>query len=161
MAVRGAVLQHEIPRQSRGRKRPLLGIGRMITRFGWGEAVTPVVYKNLLLLNWDQEENSRLICLNAKDGKVNWETPRDEKTSWNTPFVVEHKGRFNLNGKYELISQLPKGDEHDESVLRMTSASTTNQMLMDLVSVTEVHGFFEKVPTMSEIFISLVKGNAH
>jgi ABC-2 type transport system ATP-binding protein len=42
----------------------------------------------------------------------------------------------------------------------MTSQATTNQLLTDLVSVTEVHGFFEKVPTMSEIFISLVKGGS-
>jgi ABC-2 type transport system ATP-binding protein len=102
------------------------------------------------------------ITLIDKSKKILEGSKKEVKEKYRTDtFVVEHKGRFNLNGKYELISQLPKGDEHYESVLRMTSASTTNQMLMDLVSVTEVHGFFEKVPTMSEIFISLVKGNAH
>jgi ABC-2 type transport system ATP-binding protein len=73
---------------------------------------------------------------------------------------VEHKGTFGLNGKYELVSQQLKGDEHYESVIKMSEVNT-NQLLRDLVSVTEVHGFFEKVPTMSEIFISLVKGNTH
>jgi outer membrane protein assembly factor BamB len=75
-------------------------ISRMNTRLGWGEAVTPVVHGNSLLLNWDQEANSKLINLNSADGKVIWETPRDEKTSWNTPVVVEHKGTTQviLNG---------------------------------------------------------------
>ena len=68
-------------------------LGRMTTRLGWGEAVTPVIHGDSLLLNWDQEKDSALICLDAKTGKTKWRTERDDKTSWNTPLVVEHKGR--------------------------------------------------------------------
>lgn len=68
-------------------------LGRLMTRLGWGEAVTPVIHGNRLLLNWDQEKDSSLICLDARTGKTLWRTPRDEVTSWNTPLVVEHKGR--------------------------------------------------------------------
>jgi outer membrane protein assembly factor BamB len=68
-------------------------LGRLITRLGWGEAVTPVVHGNRLLLNWDQEKDAALICLDARTGKTLWKTQRDEVTSWNTPLVVEHKGR--------------------------------------------------------------------
>lgn len=68
-------------------------LGRLITRLGWGEAVTPVIHGNRLLLNWDQEKDASLICLDAKTGETLWRTPRDEVTSWNTPLVVEHKGR--------------------------------------------------------------------
>jgi outer membrane protein assembly factor BamB len=68
-------------------------LGRLHTRLGWGEAVTPVVHGDLLLLNWDQEADSALIALDARTGQTKWRTERDEKTSWNTPLVVEHKGR--------------------------------------------------------------------
>ena len=68
-------------------------LGRLHTRLAWGEAVTPVIYGDSLLLNWDQEVDSALICLDAKTGETKWKTPRPEKTSWNTPLVVEHKGR--------------------------------------------------------------------
>src|SRR5207302_4968034 len=68
-------------------------LGRLSTRYAWGEAVTPVVHGDALLLNWDQEENSALICLDARTGKIKWRAEREEKTSWNTPLVVEHKGR--------------------------------------------------------------------
>lgn len=71
-------------------------LGRMITRLGWGEAVTPVVHGDDLLLNWDQEVESELICLDKKTGEIRWRTPRDEKTSWNTPLVVEHRGRHQV-----------------------------------------------------------------
>jgi outer membrane protein assembly factor BamB len=68
-------------------------LGRLNTRLGWGEAVTPVIHRDNLLLNWDQEADSALYCLDARTGKTRWKVPRDEKTSWNTPLVVEHKGR--------------------------------------------------------------------
>jgi outer membrane protein assembly factor BamB len=68
-------------------------LGRLNTRLGWGEAVTPVVHGDSLLLNWDQEADSALLCLDARTGQTRWKVDRDEKTSWNTPLVVEHRGR--------------------------------------------------------------------
>jgi outer membrane protein assembly factor BamB len=68
-------------------------LGLMNTRLAWGEASTPVLHGDNLVLNWDQEVNSRLIVLDAHTGKTRWETARDEPTTWNTPLVVEHKGK--------------------------------------------------------------------
>lgn len=68
-------------------------LGRLSTRLGWGEAVTPVIHGDSLLLNWDQEKDAALVCLDAKTGKTKWRVERDDKTSWNTPLVVEHQGR--------------------------------------------------------------------
>lgn len=81
-------------------------LGRIISRLGWGEAVTPLVYGDSLLLNWDQEADSKLICLDPATGKTRWEAPRDEKTSWNTPLVVEHGGMTQviLNGTTRIRS---------------------------------------------------------
>ncbi|MBY0461066.1 MAG: PQQ-like beta-propeller repeat protein, partial [Gemmataceae bacterium] len=68
-------------------------LGRMNTRFGWGEAVTPVVCGDALLLNFDQEANSVLHCLDAATGKTKWSAKRDEKTTWSCPLVVESNGQ--------------------------------------------------------------------
>jgi outer membrane protein assembly factor BamB len=75
-------------------------LGRLHTRFGWGEAVTPVIHGDSLILNWDQEADSRLMILNAATGETKWEITRDEKSSWNTPAVVEFQGKTQviLNG---------------------------------------------------------------
>lgn len=67
-------------------------LGRLHTRLGWGEAVTPVVHGDFLLLNHDQESDSRLICLDLATGTTKWEAKRDEKTTWSTPLVTEFKG---------------------------------------------------------------------
>jgi outer membrane protein assembly factor BamB len=68
-------------------------LGRLQTRLGWGEAVTPVIHGDALLLNWDQEADSALYCLDARTGQTRWRAPRDEASSWNTPRVVDFKGR--------------------------------------------------------------------
>ncbi len=68
-------------------------LGRLNTRLGWGEAVTPVIHGDALLLNYDQEADSALLCLDARTGKIRWRAERPEKTSWNTPCVVESQGR--------------------------------------------------------------------
>jgi outer membrane protein assembly factor BamB len=71
-------------------------LGRLHTRYGWGEAVTPVVHGDSLLLNFDQEADSRLICLDPASGKTKWEAKRDEKSTWSTPLVVDHGGKMQV-----------------------------------------------------------------
>ena len=74
-------------------------------------------------------------------------------------FVVEHKGTFSLNGdRYAMASQKSLEDSFFRSVIRINGNTSSNQLIRDLTEVTEVHNFNEKIPTMSEIFISLVKG---
>src|SRR5947208_2134583 len=77
-------------------RRAARDLGRLNTRLGWGEAVTPVVHGDSLLLNCDQEADSALVCLDARTGRTKWKADRDEKTSWNTPLVVEHRGRYQV-----------------------------------------------------------------
>ncbi|HEY2910854.1 MAG TPA: PQQ-binding-like beta-propeller repeat protein [Gemmataceae bacterium] len=67
--------------------------GRMNTRLGWGEAVTPVIHGKSLLLNFDQEADSLLYCLDPATGETKWAAKRNEKTSWNTPLVAEFRGK--------------------------------------------------------------------
>ena len=73
-------------------------------------------------------------------------------------YLVEHRGNIQLpTEKYDLIEQRNPEDSFYHSTVRIRGTGTPNQLIRDLVEITEVHGFVEKVPTMSEIFISLVK----
>ncbi len=77
-------------------------------------------------------------------------------------FVVDHTGQFSLNGQhYNLVSQNNVEDNHYRSLISIANGATPNQLIRDLTNVTEVHNFNEKIPTMSEIFIRLVKGGQH
>jgi outer membrane protein assembly factor BamB len=88
-------------------------LGRIHSRLGWGEAVTPVIYGDSLLLNYDQEADSRLICLDPATGKTKWDIKRNERTTWSTPLVVDHGGKMQVvtNGTNRIRSyDLATGD---------------------------------------------------
>jgi outer membrane protein assembly factor BamB len=59
----------------------------------FGEATSPVLEGDMLLVNWDHEGDSFLYALDARTGKTRWQTPREPGTSWSTPLVVEYAGR--------------------------------------------------------------------
>jgi ABC-2 type transport system ATP-binding protein len=85
-----------------------------------------------------------------------------KETYRNNTFVVEHKGTFRLSAvKYQLDSQKNLEDNYYRSVVRVTGDTTSNQLIRELTEITDVHSFNEKIPTMSEIFITLVKGGSN
>lgn len=67
-------------------------LGEMQTRREFGEGASPVVHRGVLIVNWDHEGESFVTCLDAATGDDRWRVPRDEKTTWTTPLVVEHHG---------------------------------------------------------------------
>jgi len=68
-------------------------LGRMETRYGWGEGTSPALHGDTLIVNWDHEGASFLLALDARTGTTKWQVDRDEVTSWATPLIVEHGGR--------------------------------------------------------------------
>ena len=66
---------------------------RLETRLGWGEGGALVVYGDSLIVARDQDGPSFLCVLNARNGETRWKVERAEVTTWNTPLVVEYKGR--------------------------------------------------------------------
>jgi outer membrane protein assembly factor BamB len=63
-------------------------LGDMQIQNAFGEGSSPVVWKELLILNWDHEGDSFLVALEKGTGKERWRTPRPRGTSWTTPLVV-------------------------------------------------------------------------
>ncbi len=68
-------------------------LGDMTIKLGFGEAASPALHGDRLVVNWDHEGESFIVALDKRTGKELWRTPREEKTSWSTPLVVEVGGR--------------------------------------------------------------------
>jgi outer membrane protein assembly factor BamB len=68
-------------------------LGDMNVKLGFGEASSPVLHGEKLVVNWDHEGESFIVALDKRTGKELWRVPREEKTSWSTPLVVEHGGK--------------------------------------------------------------------
>ena len=63
--------------------------GNMQTRNEFGEGSSPALFGDRIIVPWDHEGPSRLICLDALTGETIWDVPRDEPTCWATPLVVK------------------------------------------------------------------------
>jgi outer membrane protein assembly factor BamB len=71
-------------------------LGRLHTRLGWGEAVTPVLHKDSVFVALDQEGPSALYALAADTGKTRWKVDRDEPSNWATPLLARYNGKTQL-----------------------------------------------------------------
>jgi outer membrane protein assembly factor BamB len=68
-------------------------LGRLETRLGWGEAVTPAVHAGRVFVAHDHEGESFIVALDARTGKTLWQEKRDEPSAWTTPAIVPVKDR--------------------------------------------------------------------
>jgi outer membrane protein assembly factor BamB len=68
-------------------------LGKMHTLHAHGEGSSPVLYGDMLILCWDDEEKSFLYAFDKRTGKEKWKVARNEKTSWATPLIVEVEGK--------------------------------------------------------------------
>ena len=64
--------------------------------YEWGTASSPIIYKNMVIIQCDVQKDSFLAAYDIKTGKELWRTPREEIPSWGTPTVYEGKTRAEL-----------------------------------------------------------------
>jgi outer membrane protein assembly factor BamB len=62
----------------------------------WGFASSPIIYRDLVILQCDIQQNSFMVAFNIKDGSQAWRVARDEIPAWSTPVVYEGKARTEL-----------------------------------------------------------------
>ena len=86
--------------------------GPFATRYGWGTAASPVLYKDRLYVVNDNDTESFMVALNKKTGEQVWRVEREQGTNWATPYIWETGARteivtpgtkkvrsYDLNGK--------------------------------------------------------------
>ena len=64
--------------------------------YEWGTASSPIIYKDLVIVQCDIQKGSFIAAYSLKDGKQVWKTMREEIPSWGTPTIVEGKTRVEL-----------------------------------------------------------------
>lgn len=67
-----------------------------LPEYEWGTASSPIVYRELVIVQCDQQKGSFVAALERKTGKTVWKTERDELPSWGTPTIVTSKARDEL-----------------------------------------------------------------
>ena len=57
--------------------------------YQWNTASSPVIYRDLVILQVDLIDSAFIVALDIKTGRQVWGTERDEWPSWSTPLLLE------------------------------------------------------------------------
>src|SRR5439155_10371807 len=68
-------------------------LGKQTTKLGFGEGSTPAMHGNTIVVTWDHDREAFIVAFDKHTGTELWRQPRDEKTGWSTPLIVEHNGK--------------------------------------------------------------------
>lgn len=63
----------------------------------YGYASSLLSYKQLVFIQWDNQDESKLLALNMATGDEAWTTQRQERITWTSPMIAQ------VNGKPQLI----------------------------------------------------------
>jgi outer membrane protein assembly factor BamB len=58
-----------------------------LPEYEWGTASSPIIYKNLVIVQCDTQNESFLLAADVQTGRTVWKTTRKELPSWGTPTV--------------------------------------------------------------------------
>jgi outer membrane protein assembly factor BamB len=62
-----------------------------LPEYEWGTASSPIIYKDMVIVQVDQQKGSFLVAVDLKSGKQIWKTQREELPSWGTPTIYTGK----------------------------------------------------------------------
>ena len=68
----------------------------MQTKHGHGESASPVLFKDMVYINWDHDGPCFVAAFDKTTGQLKWKVDRKEETSWSSPILVENAGRTML-----------------------------------------------------------------
>jgi outer membrane protein assembly factor BamB len=88
-------------------------LGDMSIRNAFGEGSSPVLFEEILVINWDHDGDSFIVAFDVTNGDEFWRRKRDSGTTWTTPLVVEVNGMTQVivGGERTVAYDLFTGEE--------------------------------------------------
>jgi outer membrane protein assembly factor BamB len=71
-------------------------LGSYSTLNGWGTGSSPVLYKDVLYIQVDNEIQSFIVAIDAATGTEKWKAERNEKTNYSSPIIWKNNVRTEL-----------------------------------------------------------------
>ena len=108
----------------------------------WGGGSSPVIGKNMVIIQCDVQKNSFIAAYDLKDGSQIWKTPRDDVPTWGTPTVYTGKHPQIIVNGYKHIGGYDI--ETGREIWKMTGGGDipvpTPVVAHDLIFITNAHG---------------------
>ena len=67
--------------------------GEMQTKHGHGESISPALYGDTVVINWDHDGPCYVVAFDKRTGQQLWKVDREEDTSWSSPIIIEHEDK--------------------------------------------------------------------
>lgn len=101
------------------------------------------------------------IAMINKSQKILDGTKKDIKNSYKSnKYQVDYKGAMGLlSHQFSILETTELEDGHSQAIVQTQSGQNPNELLSELITKTEVHGFTEVVPSINDIFITIVEGD--
>ncbi|PTN08224.1 outer membrane protein assembly factor BamB [Mangrovibacterium marinum] len=79
----------------------------------YGYASSLITYMNLLIVQWDNQNDSKIIALDLASGDEKWTTTRKERITWSSPIIaqVHSKPQLVLMGNPAIAAYNPENGE--------------------------------------------------
>lgn len=107
------------------------------------------------------EELCDHIALINKSEKI-LEGPKHniKNTYKSNTFIIQYEGELNgvLPSRFNVLGREALGESLSQITIRTSANDSPNDVLSELIQHVQVHSFQEKIPSMNDIFISLVSG---
>jgi len=100
------------------------------------------------------------IAMINKSQKILDGTKKEIKDSYRSDkYNVQYKGKISeLSGDFQLLETKNIEDDMFEATIQAKAGLNPNDLLRELINKTEVHSFIELIPSINDIFISIVEG---
>lgn len=100
------------------------------------------------------------IAMIHKSEKILDGTKKEIKNSYRSDkYSVQYKGQISaLSGDFDLLETKNLEDDFFEATIQSKAGLNPNDLLRELINKTEVHSFVELIPSINDIFISIVEG---
>ncbi len=99
------------------------------------------------------------IAMINKSQKILDGTKKDIKNSYKShKYQVDYKGAMGaLSHQFSVLETTSMEDDYSKATIQTQPGQNPNDLLSELITKTEVHGFMEIIPSINDIFITIVE----
>lgn len=101
------------------------------------------------------------IAMINKSRKILDGTKKDIVNSYKShKYQVNYKGTMAaLSRQFSVLETTTIEDNYQQAIIQTQKGQNPNELLSELITKTEVHGFTEVIPSINDIFITIVEGD--
>jgi ABC-2 type transport system ATP-binding protein len=117
-----------------------------------------------IIFSTHRMESVEQLCENIamihKSEKILDGTKKEIKDSYRSDkYNVQYKGEISvLSADFQVLETKKLEDDFSEATIQSKAGLNPNDLLRELINKTEVHSFVELIPSINDIFISIVEG---